>query len=765
MNTHCSFAVSLSHAPKGRAHGKKTPPTKAAKFARTPSWVSLKSTPPVKKTYQSNETQVEFLSLASLARGGKLQEALELLEQMEKAGTFIKPYTYSLLFKACAKTESLLQGRLIHKLMQRTIKDPPWYLEFSVFDMYCKCGSLVYAQKVFEEMSERNSVAWVTIISVYAKEGFLETAVRLFSEMPTYEIEPNPIVYANILRSLLNPSHLELGKQWHSHAIRSGLGDSVSVNTGICHVYMRCGWLEGAELVFRRMSDKGVVTCTALMGGYIQADRPKDALALFKYMVIQRAEFDSYVFSTVLKATASLEDLSFGKQIHGHVVKLGFESDVSAGTPLVDFYVKCSDFESAFKAFDRISEPNDFSWSALVTGYCQIGKFEEPLKIFQSLRKKGADINPYTYTNIFQACSALADFTSGTQVHADAIKRNLVARRYGDSAVITMYAKCGRLGYARRAFESIGEPDTVAWTALIAGYAYEGNVAEALKLFRRMQDYGVGPNAVTFTVILTACSYSGLVDEGKQYFHSMSNNYGVAPNIDHFNCMIDIYSRAGLLQEAFELIRSMPFAPDATSWKCLLSGCWTYRNLKIGKIAAENLFHLAPEDSAGYDLMFNLYASAGKWEEAAAIRKIMAEKHLEKELSCCWITVNGEVHRFIVGDKHHPLMEEIYTKLKELNDSFEEEETVLLKEEDVSGIFAERQEQLLDHSERLAIAFGLISTPSNAPIFIFKNLRACRDCHDFAKHVSVVTGRKIVVRDSLRFLTFKFVQCSCNDYW
>lgn len=305
----------------------------------------------------------------------------------------------------------------------------------------------------------------------------------------------------------------------------------------------------------------------------------------------------------------------------------------------------------------------------------------------------------------------------------------------------------------------------MAWTAIICGYAYHGNASEALRLFSRMQNSGIKPNSVTFIAVLTACSHSGLVTEAKQYLDSMYSVYNVEPTVDHYDCMIDVYSRAGRLQEAFELIKSMPFEPDAMSWKSLLGGCWIHRNLELGKFAAENLLQMDPEDTASYIIMFNLYASLGKWEEAARFRRMMVEKNLRKETGCSWITVKGETHRFIVGDKHHSQINQIYSKLNELSISFKGDEDSLLTEEDVLAGFPERKEQLLDHSERLAIAFGLISTPSNAPIVVFKNIRACKDCHEFAKHVSMVTRRVIIVRDSNRFHHFKSGECSCRDYW
>ncbi|KAK6252835.1 hypothetical protein QUC31_014555 [Theobroma cacao] len=742
-----------------------TPSIKPASFAQFPLWVSLKSTSSSLKIPLSQQGQVENVHLVSLSKQGKLKEARDFLKQMEEAGVPVNPHSYKSLLETCSKVRSLSDGKLIHNHLRRTMKNPSGFLENSLLQMYLDCESFLHAEKLFDKMIEKTLASWIILISAYSQKGHLKKTFSLYSQMVELGIRPNSTIFTRLLKSLFDPSVLEIGKQIHSLLIRTGLSTNVSVITAISNMYAKCGWLEGAKLVMGQMVEKNAVAWTGLMMGCTQADKQKDALELFGKMVKEGVKLDGFVFSVVLKACAGLEDLNLGRQIHGYVVKLGFESDVFVGTPVVDLYVKCAWFESACRAFERISEPNDVSWSAIVTGYCQVGKFEKSLKIFKSLRIKDVSLNSFVYTSIFQACSVLADFNVGAQVHADSIKRGLISYLYGESAMITMYSKCGRLDYANRAFESIDEPDTVAWTANICGHAYHGNASEALRLFRRMQDSGVRPNEVTFVAVLTACSHSGLVTEAKLYLESMSREYGVRPTIDHYACMIDIYSRAGLLQEAYELIKIMPFDPDSMSWKCLLGGCWIHRNLELGKVAAENLLQLDPDDTSGYILMFNLYASSGKWEEAAHVRSMMGERKLKKELSCSWITVKGRVHRFVVGDKHHPQTDEIYEKLKEFNHSVMKDEGGVLTEEDVQFGLPERKQQLMDHSERLAIAFGLISVPSNAPIIVFKNLRACKYCHDFAKHVSMVTGRKITVRDSCRFHHFHLGQCSCNDYW
>ncbi|XP_017220246.1 pentatricopeptide repeat-containing protein At5g13270, chloroplastic [Daucus carota subsp. sativus] len=738
-----------------------------------PSWVSLKTkTTPSSSTastklHNNGGGDLENMHLVSLAKQGKLSEANLFVHEMDQAGIAVSYRSYLSLFESCAVSRSLFYANLFHAhLSAKTDENNnvPAFVFNCILRMYCECGRVFHAHNLFDQMSDKTFSSWDIIISAYAQRGDLRNALLLFSNMQFSGLHPQ--IYFSLFKSLSNTSCLEVGRQLHSHVLRAGYADNDSMKTAIANMYAKCGFLKGAKLLIDRMCQKNVVAMTGLMVAYVQGGNNYDAFRLFATMVESGAQLDEFVFSITLKACAQLEDMEMGQQIHAYIMKTGLEQEVSVGTPLVDFYAKCASMESCRKAFLRIIEPNDVSWHALISGYCQIGEFGECIRTFTSLRRSNVVLlNSFMYTTILQCCSAVADFSLGTQAHGDAIKRGLVSYLHGESAMVTMYAKCGRLDYAYQVFESIVQPDVVAWTAIIAGCACHGHASEALRFFRRMQACGVGPNAVTFIALLTACSHSGLVREAEQYLKAMSSTYGVEPTVDHYDCMIDIYARAGLLDKAYQLIKTMPFQPDSMSWKCLLGGCSVHCNFELGKIAAEELLQLDPEDIAAYILMFNLYVSSGKLKEAADVRRRMAERDLQKEVGCSWITIKGQVHRFIVGDKYHPQTEAIYSKLNELKVPRTKNEHVILNEDDVGDKLPERNEQLLDHSERLAIAYGLISTPIDTAIMIYKNLRACKDCHDFAKHVSGITGREIVVRDSNRFHHFKSGECSCGDYW
>ncbi|EPS68237.1 hypothetical protein M569_06531 [Genlisea aurea] len=738
------------------------PHSTAANYARIPSWVSLKSSNFSLETPSTRHHQgeLENVHLVSLSKHGKLEEAHEFVLEMDRSNVPVSPQSYKHLLEACSRLKSLHFGKLIHR---RLNDPPPRFLVNYVVQMYCDCGSLSDARKVFDEMRERALGSGITLISAYADKGLTKEALEIFLQVKDSDnVVVIPTTYLSVLKSFVDSSYLEVGKQIHCHVIKAGFTSNVAIDTAICNMYAKCRNMESAEMNFRRMLEKNTVSWTTMMVGYTLADRHVDTLKyLIEMMEERHSEVDEFVFSITLKACVALGDHSMGEQIHGMILKHGMETDVSVGTPLVDFYVKCGSMESALRAFERISEPNDASWSAILCGYSQTGEFERGSKLFKSLRSESSSLlNECTYTSVFQLCSSFADFSFGSQLHGDAIKRALISQPQGESTLITMYAKCGFLESALRIFESIDEPDTVAWTAIISGCASHGKALEALNLFEKMHSSGIRANEVTFVAVFTACSHAGLVDEAKRYLETMTGEYGVEPNLDHYNCAVDVYARAGLLNEAMELMDSMPFQPDAMSWKSLLGGCTIHKNDDLGKVAAEKLLHMDPEDTAAYILLFNLHVSCGNWDEAGSIRKLMADRGLTKEVACSWINVNRKVHRFVVGDRRHHRTEEIYSMLKELN--FPSSRNDVSTEEYFTAMQREQSSDV--HSERLAVAFGLISTRPDSPVVVFKNLRACRDCHEFCKYVSMAVGRTVVVRDTNRFHEFKSGNCSCGDY-
>ncbi|CAM6073937.1 unnamed protein product [Sphagnum tenellum] len=410
---------------------------------------------------------------------------------------------------------------------------------------------------------------------------------------------------------------------------------------------------------------------------------------------------------------------------------------------------------------------NIFPWNLRLARYVKAGLHHKALDLFAQMQQEGLIPDSFTFVQLLNVCASLRALESGRKIHAQIIQSGCECNIFVESGLIDMYAKCGSLADARkRVFNKMTTRDVVAWNTMLGGYAMHGLAKEALELLERMCEQGVEVDNITLVALLSACSHLGLVDEGMHYYESMGLVYGVSSTVEHYACMVDLLGRAGHLDEAEDLIKTMPFEPNVAVWKALLGACRVCGNVEMGERIAKEVIGLDPGNSAGYVLLSNIYAAAGKWDISADIQCQRLERGVKKEPGRTWIEVNNEMHSFMVDDQGHPDITEIHAKLRKLSAQMEEigyvpDTRFVLHDVDEE----EKALQLCYHSEKLAIAFGLISTPPGTSLRIFKNLRICGDCHNATKFISRIVGRTIIVRDAHRFHHFEDGYCSCRDYW
>lgn len=472
---------------------------------------------------------------------------------------------------------------------------------------------------------------------------------------------------------------------------------------------------------------------------------------------------NDFTYSTILKSQPGVSP----SEIHAQAIKSNYAKSPSVGNALLNAYVKRGNVDEASKVFQRIEEKDIVAWSAMICGYAQTGDTEGAVRIFVQMANEGIKPNEYTFSGIINACAApTAGVEQGKQLHAWSIKSRFNNAVCVSSALLTMYSKRGDIESAFEVFKRQRERDLVSWNSIISGYAQHGYGRKALEVFEEMQRQNLEMDGVTFIGVISACTHTGLPNEGQRYFDIMVKDHHIEPRMEHYSCMVDLYGRAGMLVKAMEIIKEMPFPASANVWRTLLAASCIHRNLEVGKLAADKLISLQPQNPASYVLLTNMYASVGNWKERAKVRKLMEEKKVKKVAGYSWIEVKNKTYTFLAGDVSHPRSNQIYAKLEELS--------CQLKgagyQPDTSYVFQDVDEEhkeaiLSQHSERLAIAFGLIGTPPGTPLQIVKNLRVCGDCHTVIKLISILEGRDIVVRDSNRFHHFKGGLCSCGDYW
>ncbi|KAF9625504.1 hypothetical protein IFM89_023440 [Coptis chinensis] len=490
------------------------------------------------------------------------------------------------------------------------------------------------------------------------------------------------------------------------------------------------------------------------------------AISIYYQMIEYGLVPDNFTYPFVLKACSTLSALEQGREIHENVIRTGWGCDVFVGAALIGMYAKCGAVESGRKVFDKILGRDVVLWNSMIAAYSQNGYSNAALALCREMGVTGLRLSEATLVTVIAASSDIAALPRGREVHGFSLRHGFESQDKVNTAFVDMYAKCGAVWVARTLFDGLNEKRVVSWNAMIAGYAMHGHASEALALFEDMVKEGYPPDHITFVGVLSACSHGGLMEKGSKFFESMMSDYLIRPTVQHYTCMVDLLGHSGRLDEAYDLIMNMPVRPDSGVWGALLNSCKLHGNVELGEEALLRLIDLEPRDAGNYVILSNIYAQAGKWEGVARVRKLMKDRGLKKSIACSWIKVKNEVHVFLVEDMSHPQAEKIYAELERVEELMTDAGYV----PDTTPVFHdveedEKKTMVLGHSERLAIAFGLISTPPGTRLLVTKNLKICDDCHVAIKFISKITKREIIVRDVNRYHHFKDGKCSCGDYW
>jgi len=423
--------------------------------------------------------------------------------------------------------------------------------------------------------------------------------------------------------------------------------------------------------------------------------------------------------------------------------------------------------------FDEMPERSVVSWNVIIEALVQLGEFDVALGLFRKMQE-AFEPDAYTLQSIISACAGVAALSSGMWAHAYVLRACYDSVGHGvllNNSLVEMYCKCGMLDLAKQVFDGMVKHDVSSWNVMILGLAMHGKAELALELFGEMTEAaGLRPNSITFVGILSACNHRGMVEMGRTLFDRMVKHYSIEPQLEHYGCLVDLLARAGLVEEALDLVTTMPMKPDVVIWRSLLDACCKKSaGLDLSEKVAKLILESEGDTSSGvYVLLSRVYASAARWDHVGLIRKLMTDKGIIKEPGCSSLEVDGVNHEFFAGDTSHPQTKDIYRILGLINQRLSSvgyrpdlSQAPLVDDGDKGT----KENALRLHSERLAIAFGLLHSKPGVPIRVFKNLRVCSDCHEVTKLISKIFNVEIIVRDRSRFHHFKYGCCSCSDYW
>ncbi|XP_030504467.2 pentatricopeptide repeat-containing protein At5g16860 [Cannabis sativa] len=750
-------------------------------------------------------------------RSGLPNEVLVLHLQMHRLGWRPDHYTFPFVLKACGELSSFRLGASVHAVVCSSGFNGNVFVCNALVTMYGRCSALGNAQKMFDEVFNRgigDVVSWNSIVSAYSQNGESKNALNMFGRMmKDLSARPNAFSLVNILPVCGSMGLSMWGKEVHGFAVRNGFNEDVYVGNAIVDMYSKCELMDEADKVFGQMKVRDVVSWNAMVTAYSHVGRFEDAIGLFEKMSNEKIELNVVTWSAViagfaqrglgyealnvfrqmlgcgidpnvvtlvslLSGCASAGALLQGKEAHCYAIKCVLnqdmkdqEEDLMIINGLIDMYAKCKGLKMARKMFDLIEpkEKNVVSWTVMIGGYAQHGEANDALLLFHQMlgQHNYQRPNAFTMSCALMACAHLGALRFGKEIHAYVIRNEHDSTTpFVSNCLIDMYCKSGDIGDAQVVFNKMKLKNFVSWTSLMAGYGMHGHGKEALQVFDDMRKVGMVPDGVTFVVLLYACSHSGLIDEGIRYFSDMTKDYGVTPTAEHYACMVDLLGRAGRLCEALKLISDMPMEPTPIVWFSLLSGCRIHGNVEVGEYAANRLSKLDLQNDGSYTLLSNMYANANRWKDVARIRYMMKHTGIKKRPGCSWVQGKEGTTTFFVGDRRHPRSQQIYELLASLIErikaiGYVPETSFALHDVDDE----EKGDLLFEHSEKLALAYAILTTPLGTPIRITKNIRVCGDCHNAMTYISKIIEHEIILRDSSRFHHFKNGSCSCKGYW
>lgn len=704
--------------------------------------------------------------ITKLCEEEQLDEAIQsviLMEQWEKS---VVADNVCLFLQECTKRKALTVGRRVHTLMVSSGLDTDTFLSDHLIRMFASCGCLVEAHRVFDLITKRSVYTWNAIISAHVKFGQCEHALTLFKKMQEEGIVPNVVTFSCVLSACRSMGAIMHGRLVHEQLISSGISPDVVLGNTLIDMYAKCGSLEEARKIFDELPNQSMASWGAMISGYADSGEGELALEMYERMLEVGVKPNEIIHACVLKACGSIKALAQGRAIHDQMVATGIESNLVVGITLVDMYAKCGSLEEARTVFENLSNQHLVVWGAMIEGYAQHEYGLCALELFERMQQEGIMPNKVIFLSALKACGTVGAITQGSLIHCQIIRSGLESDVAIGSTLVDAYAKCGRLEEAKRVFNGLQDRNVVSWGAMVAAYSRYGNCKLVENCLLDMHQLGLKPGRVIYISVLAACSHAGLLEEGSHYFKSMREDHGITPSIEHYNCMVDLLGRLGHLSEAEVLLQTMPIPPDIIGWTSLLTSCRTYGNVELGRQCFDKVIQYDPARAAGYVLMSNIYADAHMWEDADKINKMRKYARAAKKPGKAWIEVNGKVEEFTAGCKSHSKNAEIYAKLKSLCRQMKEEGYTPKLDLVLEPLTDEDKEDILcGHCEKLAMAFGLLSTPENMTLRISKNLRVCSDCHSASKVISKIEKREIIIRDAYRFHCFKDGMCSCGDFF
>ncbi|XP_057433494.1 pentatricopeptide repeat-containing protein DOT4, chloroplastic [Lotus japonicus] len=594
------------------------------------------------------------LMMSEYAKVGDYSESIHLFRKMKSFGVTGNSHTFPCILKCFAVLGRVGECKMIHGSIYKLGLGSHNTVANSMIAAYFRCGEVDSAHKVFDELADRDVVSWNSMISGSVMNGFSHDGLEFFIQMLILRVGVDLATLVNALVACASIGSLSLGKALHGIGVKASFSSEVMFSNTLIDMYSKCGDLNGGIRVFEKIVQRSLVSWTIIIACYVREGLYDDAIRLFYEMESKGISPDVYSVTGILHACGCSNSLDKGRDVHNYLRKINMDLSLLVCNALMDMYAKCGSTEEAHLVFSQIPVKDLVSWNTMIGGYSKNSLPNDALKLFAEMQKESRP-DDISLVCILPTCGSLAALKIGREIHGHILRNGYSSDLHVANALVDMYAKCGSLVQAQLLFDMIPEKDLISWTTMIAGYGMHGFGSKAIAAFQKMRIAGIKPNEITFTSILHACSQSGLLKEGLEFFNSMESKCNIKPKLEHYACMVDLLARTGNLSKAYKFIEAMPVKPDAIIWGSLLRGCRIHHDVKLAEKVAEHVFELEPENTEYYVLLADIYAEAEKREVVKKSQEKIGKKGLKKMENGAYIT-NGDKRdkkRKERSDGHH----------------------------------------------------------------------------------------------------------------
>ncbi|KAJ0099772.1 hypothetical protein Patl1_21578 [Pistacia atlantica] len=495
--------------------------------------------------------------ISGYLHAGDCLKVIYLFMTMGRSGVVYNWRSFAFVLRACSILVDCDVGIQFHSIAIKMGLDRDVDIGSALVDMYAKCEKLDDSLLLFRKMSEKNRVAWSSVITGCAQNDEFFKGLELFKEMLKEGIEVSQSTYASLFRLCAGLSAFRFGSQLHAHALKNSFGSDVIIGTATLDMYAKCCDMPDARKLFNSLPNHDLQCYNAIIVGYARNSQGCEALQLFSLLRKSDLGFNEISLSGAFSGCAMIKGYSEGLQLHGLAIKSTLTSIICVANAIIDMYGKCRALTEACHVFDEMEGRDAVSWNAIIAAHEQNGNEEKPLSYFVSMLRARIEPDEFTYGSILKACASQQALNYGMEIHNRVLKSGMGLNWFVGSTLVDMYCKCEMMEEAEKIHDRMKEKNMVSWNAIISGFSGQKQSENAQRYFSQMLEMGVKPDNITYAIVLDTCANLATIGLGKQ-IHAQIIKQELQSDVYIARALIDMYSKCGNMQDSQMIFEKAP---------------------------------------------------------------------------------------------------------------------------------------------------------------------------------------------------------------